>query len=317
MKNILATIATLLLTGFTLSAQTPADSTAQQGPTILPPLFEYPTAPEDSTMDWTARSNWLVEHFWDNFDPNGKAAPQVQIDHAFRTFVVPMRFADRDVALKSVGRLLESTKKNSTLTMQLVKAAEHSVYNPETAEVLVDELYVRMLRAMLADKKIPDLRKVRYAAQLQSLENCMTGMQMPAFAYTTSAGSNGKFTTAPVPTIIEFGDYDCSDCRLTRLRLETDSELQKLVQEGKARIFFISPDIPEDDVAAWTEGVQDYPGAWTVGRAEGLEDELDLRTTPCIYLLNPEGAIVKKNATSNEARAYVRNLCSASNSTAN
>lgn len=281
-----------------------ADSTA--GPTVLPPLFEYPVAPEG--LDWEASSNWLVEHFWDNFNPKSGAVPQVQIDHAFRTYIVPVNFASKDAVLKSVNTLLDKVKKNPTLLLQIAVAAEHTIYDPQTADMFIDPVYVPIIKALVSNKKVPSLRKARYEAQLASLENCMTGSTMPTFQYRDRQGTLTSYKNSGVPTIIEFGDYDCSSCRISRLKLEADTKLSKLVEEGKARILFISPDITADDAPAWKEGTERFPATWGVGYAEGLEDSLDLRMIPCIYLISPEGKIVTKAATEDQAINFATTL---------
>ena len=114
------------------------------------------------------------------------------------------------------------------------------------------------------------------------------------------------YTNTGVPTIIEFGDFDCTECRISRLRMETDGELQELVSQGKARILFISPDVDPSEFETWSKAVKGYPETWTVGVGEGLEDVLDLRTIPCIYLIDASGNIVTKGATSDRAREFVK-----------
>lgn len=271
---------------------------------VLPPLFEYPVAPDN--LEWVERSNWLVEHFWDNFNFKQKSVGQNQLVHAFRTYVVPLHMADRESAIKSVKNLVKKLQKQPTLMLQFTQAAERTVYQPETAELIIDEVYVEFLKGLMSTKKIPDLRKARYKAQLQSLQNCMVGGKLPSFRFTDRNGVNQTYSQTGVPTIIEFGDFDCSDCRIVRLRLETDDELQSIVNEGKARIVFISPDVDEDTVTEWNHGVSKYPETWTVGRAMDLEEVLDLRIVPCLYIIDASGNIVSKNATTDAAIKYVK-----------
>lgn len=271
---------------------------------VLPPLFEYPVAPED--LEWTERSNWLVEHFWDDFDFKQKSVGQSQLVHAFNTYVVPLHMADRAVAIKGVKELLKKLQKNPSLLYQFTSAAERTIYTPQTAELMIDEVYVEFLKALVANKKIPALRKVRYEAQLKSLKNSMLGNPLPDFLFTDRHGNPSKYTAAGVPTIIEFGDFDCSDCRIARLRLETDEELQQLVDAGKARIMFISPDADSADNATWVASIKSYPQSWIVGKADGLDDVLDLRVVPCIYIIDSKGNIVTKSANTDIAREYVK-----------
>lgn len=280
------------------------ESAEIDGPLVLPPLFDYPVAPED--MPWEERSNWLVEHFWDNFDFKQKSVGQSQLVHAFRTYVVPMHLADRDVAVKSVDALIKKIQKNPGLLLQFTQAAERTIYEPQTSELMIDEVYVLFLKAVTSNKKIPELRRARYKSHLNSLEHCLVNGPMPSFSFMDRSGSGVTYTAAGVPTIIEFGDFDCSDCRITRLRLETDSELQNLVAQGKARIFFINPDMDADSIEEWREAVKDYPENWTVGAGEDLDDSLDLRIVPCLYLIDASGRIVSKSASSESARAFVK-----------
>lgn len=274
---------------------------------MLPPLFEYPVAPED--LAWNERSNWLVQHFWDNFDFKQKSVGQSQLLHAFRTYVVPLHMADRNVALEAVSGLLKKLQKSPALLLQFTQAAERTIYEPQTAELLIDEVYVQFLKAITSHKKIPDLRKARYNAQMQSLGNCLAGAKMPTFNYVDKAGNQTTYTPASVPTIIEFGDADCSDCRITRLRLETDDALQQLVKDGKAEILFISPDVDDESIEEWNSHVEGYPKDWKVGRAESLEDELDLRMVPCLYLISADGILMSKSADTDIAKEYVKQQC--------
>ena len=280
------------------------ESAEIDGPLVLPPLFDYPVAPEE--MPWEERSNWLVEHFWDNFDFKQKSVGQSQLVHAFRTYVVPMHLADRDVAVKSVDALIKKIQKNPGLLLQFTQAAERTIYEPQTSELMIDEVYVRFLKAVTSNKKIPELRRARYKSHLNSLEHCLVNGPMPSFSFMDRSGSGATYTAVGVPTIIEFGDFDCSDCRITRLRLETDGELQDLVAQGKARILFINPDMDADSIEEWREAVKDYPENWTVGAGEDLDDSLDLRIVPCLYLIDASGRIVSKSASSESARAFVK-----------
>lgn len=311
MKKLPIIIFAVFTCSTTAIAQTATETEAEyaqvQEPLQLPPLFEYPVASED--MPWQERSNWLTTHFWDNFDFKSKAVGQSQLNHAFRTYIVPLHLADRDVALSSVDELIKKLQKNPTLILQFTQAAERNIYDTQTAELIIDEVYLKFLNALCKQKKIPELRKARYKAQLSSLQNSVKGSSMPSFGYTDRNGNETSYSFSGRPAIIEFGDYDCTDCRITRLRLETDSELQQLIDSGKAEILFISPDVDPDQADEWSKGVAEYPLSWTVGRAEGLDDIIDLRKVPCLYLIDNEGKIYNKGVDTDTARRFLKNMC--------
>lgn len=292
----------------TSAAQEPAQATSEtptEEPTvtILPPLFEYPVVPDEIT-DWQERSNWLVEHFWDALDLKQKAVGQAQLNHAFKTWIVPMRFADGDVVLKSVDKLLSKLQKNPGLLLQFTMAAERNIYDPLTADAIIDDVYLPFLTSVTSCKKLPDVRKARYKAQLSSLQGSRVGDQLKNFEFMSREGEKTKFIPNAKYTMIEFGDPDCSECRILRLRLETDDTIQNAATSGQLQIYFIIPDIAPDDTT-WRDLVKDYQHFWTVGAAEGLDEEIDLRYTPCIYLVDSTGKIVLKNATLQEIRDFV------------
>lgn len=299
MNKILSIILGSLLLAVPFIAKAQTDTTSEQdetsGPTILPPLFEYPVVPEDIT-DWKARNNWLVEHFWDNFDFKQKSVGQAQLNHAFKTFTVPMRFADAGVALKSIDKLISKLKKQPGLLLQFTMAAERSTYDPNTSEAIIDEIYLPFLKALAADKKLPNLRKARYAGQLKALDGCLVGDIMKSFEFDDRNGVRTCYNPTAEYTIIEFGDPTCSECRIMKLRMETDAVIKQAAADGKLKIMFIIPDADPDEGDEWRAEVIDYPHFWTVGAASDLEETVDLRYTPCIYVIGPDKKILSKNA---------------------
>lgn len=280
------------------------DASDTGGVMVLPPLFEYPTVPEGITS-WSEGSDWLVEHFWDSFDFKQKGVGQIQLNHAFKTYCVPMQFAKRDVTMKSIKKLFDSLNKNPTLLVQFTKSAERVIYKPETSEVLIDEVYVEFLRNLLKNKKVPEIYKSKYEPQFKALSNTLIGNPMPRFNFWDRHGVKTEYSPEAIYTIIEFGDPDCVECSMNRIRLETDTFLQQLAKDGKLRILFISPDVAPEDMEHWRESVMDYPHYWTVGASEDLEEIVDLRRTPCIYILDNARNIVYKDATPETAHQFL------------
>lgn len=276
----------------------------ESGVKVIPPLFEYPTVPEGITS-WSESSDWLVEHFWDSFDFKQKGVAQVQLNHAFKTYCVPMQFANRDVTMKSLKKLFDSLNKNPTMLVQFTKAAERVIYKPETSEVLIDEVYVEFLRNLLNNKKVPKIYKSKYEPQFKALSNTLIGNKMPKFNFLDRHGVKTEYSPEAIFTIIEFGDPDCVECSMNRIRLESDTFLQQLAKDGKLRILFISPEVAPEDMESWRESVMDYPHYWTVGASEDLEEIVDLRKTPCIYILDNARNIVSKDATPESVHKYL------------
>lgn len=277
-----------------------AQDTIVQQQITLPPLFEYPTVPEE-VEGWTERNNWLVENFWKDFDYKQESVGQIQLDHAFKTWSLPVRYAHRDVVIKSVKKMISSLNKNPTLLYQFTKAAESNLYSSE-AEVWIDELYIAFLQPMVKHKKISEVRKARYKDQLTKLSNTLLGGSYPEFEYQTLSGEVVKFDNESKMTILEFGYPDCTECKLAKFALDSDPRIAQYVKEGKLLVSFIVPGEQDEMQADMMSG---YSKNWKIGFSEDVEDIYDLRISPSIYLIGADGSIIEKNADINDVIAKV------------
>lgn len=259
-------------------------------PIVIDPLFEYPVAPEEleSLAD---KSDYLVEHFWDPMNFKTKTSvDQNALNHAFAVYVSPMRWAESAKTLASVDKLISSISKNPTLSLQFAKAAEEALYGPR-AEVWNDEIFIRFLDNVVKNKQIKKERKLRYKMLRDQLANTLRGAVPPQFGYTRPDGSNARFYPNGILTVIEFGDPDCDDCRMAKLKMDTDVKFSQLVERGKINVLFINVDPDE----GWEEKLSTYPATWHTGASEEVGDLYDIRTTPSIYIIDREGKVAAKN----------------------
>lgn len=283
--------ASLLMTCTLLPAQS-------SDPIVIEPLFEYPTAPEE--MDGLQeRSDYLVEHFWDSMDfKNKTTVDQNALNDAFSVYVAPMRFADAEKATASVNALVSQISKNPALTLQFTKAAEEALYGPR-AYYWNDALFLKFIDNLLQNKGVKKERKLRYELLGKQLTNTKQGTVPPEFDYVTPEGKKSHYVPNGVITVIEFGDPDCDDCRLSKLKMDTNVRFSSLVEKGKVNVLFINAD-PED---GWQDKLKDYPKKWHVGASEEVSELYDIRQSPSIYVIDREGKIAAKNIDVNTAMA--------------
>lgn len=262
----------------------------------IDPLFEYPMAPEE-IEGLSAKSNYLVDHFWDPMDFKAKTSvDQNALNDAMNVYTAPLRWADKSKADAAVDRLLEKVSKNPTLLVQFTKAAEETMYSPR-AEVWIDGLYLKFLNAFLKNKKMSEARKKYYSAQLTRLTNTLVGNKAPTFTFTGRNNKAETYMPMSTPTMIIFGNPNNPDWRLARLKLETNVQLTKAVDQGKLNILYL---IPYED-SSWENAVSNYPAKWTTGMAPNAGNELDLRVSPSIYVIGSDGKIIAKNITLDNA----------------
>lgn len=268
-----------------------AQSSAETLPSaiVIQPLFEYCVPPEDME-GLTERANYIVEHFWDPMDFKIKSSvDQNALNDAFEFFVAPMRFADEAVVNASVDKLISNIKKNQVLTIQVMKAAEESLYGPR-AQFWNDDLFLKFADNYLNSKVVKKDRKLRYELIANQVRNTLHGTVPPEFDYVTPEGKLSHYVPNGVITVIEFGDPDCMDCRMAKLKMDTDVAFSSLVDKGKINVLFINVD-PED---GWQAKLADYPSDWHVGASEDVSDIYDLRRSPSIYVIDREGHVAAK-----------------------
>lgn len=294
MKNIRILILTATLMGGVAisTAQVENDSTEliESGVMYMDPLFEYPMAPEEIS-GFSEKCNWLVNNFWTPLDLKVKeAVDQNKLNHAFQVYATTIQYADKNVVTAAVDKLMKNLQKNPMLTYQMIKAAEETIYGPR-AEVWIDELYARMLSAALANKKFPKTKRARYELQLKQLEGSMIGKEPARFDFVRPNGDSAQYFPMSTPTIIIFGDPDCDDCRMGKLRMQSSVTFSKAVTDGKINVLFIIPDAED----GWQAKVADFPKNWTVGASETVSDIYDIREIPEIYVIGSDGKVVNKH----------------------
>ncbi len=282
-------------------------SVLAQDQIIIEPLFEYPTPP-DEYDGLTERSDYLMEHFWDNFDFSQTAAvDQNALNDAFAVFTTAMRYADRTKALSAISGLTKKLKGNPVLLLQFTKSAEESLFGPR-ADIWSDEAYIPFLKAVTTDKAIPELRSQRYRMQLDMLKRNAPGAKFPDTRLTLRNGRHTDFVpTAPL-TLVEFGNPGCDDCHFARLKLEMAADVAEMIDSKELEMVFIVADAVPEDQPELLQQFAELPASWTAGICYGGDDIFDIRSTPCFYLIGPDRKIIAKNMDVTRAVAEIRRI---------
>ena len=275
-KTTLLAAALIFPVSVALHAQDTATADSEPAPIVIEPLFEYPVAP-DSLGTLQEKSTWVAERFWDGLDiGNRQSVDQNALTHARGVFVELTRWSDSDAVVKTIDNLLQSLVANPTLSLQFTKAAEEKLYGPR-AQYWSDELYLKFIDNLLKTK--------------------------PAeFDYTLPSGTTAHYRPDGVLTVIEFGDPDCDDCRFAKLKMETDVEFSELVDRGQVNVLFIITNKNE----GWEEKLSGFPTKWHTGANEEIDDLMDLRSTPSIYVIDEEGKIAAKNIPVTTAMSIIK-----------
>ena len=290
----------------TAASLSPIASVAKD-PILIEPLFEYPAPPEeyDGLME---RSDYLMDHFWDQFDfASSAAVDQNALNDAFGVYSTALQYASRDKALLSISNLIKRLKGNPVLLLQFTKSAEECMFGPR-AGMWSDEAYMPFLKALVGEKKLPDSRKQRYAMQLDMLKRNAIGQKFPEIRIVQRDGRQTQFSPKAPLTLVEFGNPECDDCRFARTKLEMASDIMDMVEAKELEIAFVVADAVPEEQPELLAKLSDYPSSWVAGICYGGDDIFDIRNTPSSYIIDKNGRIIDKNLDATQAVDKIRRI---------
>lgn len=255
-------------------------------------LFQYPEAP-DTMETLQERTTYLVNHFWDRCNLQSAILKRDAFKEAFMDYISFMPYADASAVHESIQRLIAAYTKSPQHVLTLAELAEEAVYNGE-AEFMSDEIFLPFAKAAVDNKKISKTSKARIAHEAKVVEQTQLGKVMPNLNYTLRDGNKGQLADNFGTHVLVFvNDPDCDECRTARIRLSADHNINEFLDAGQLKVVSI---YPGDYSAEWAQDVANYNPRWIVAAAPDVDEELDLRFTPSIYYLNPQGEILSKNS---------------------
>ena len=282
MRHIALIIIVLLASGLRLSAQ---DQLAEQLPGTL---FAYPLAPDTcSTLE--GRCNYIITHFWDNFDISKPITDQVAFEKTFRDYVDFFRYAHRNVVLSSVRDFVNKAQSNTANLQKVGEVAERALFGTE-AEYWSDEVYVAFAKALASSKKLPKDVRDHFGDQLARINAVQVGSALDFEFYDTN-GVKRRLSEYPASTYVLLFLDGSTDSSIGRLRLSTDVALNALLDSGNALLVCLSMNKYTSD---WATAAAGYATNWIVGCNDELLKQLDLRAFPCCYVLDEQRVIVNK-----------------------
>jgi len=255
--------------------------------------FPYPQAP-DEIQGLAERSNFIVERFWERCNFNTAFHSRDKMKEAFVDYINIMPYATLDTVNLSIDNLINKVKKQPKDLLTLAQIAEETLYGT-SAEYWSDEIYLPFVRAVVNHKKISKTDKAPFKKQLTTLENTKNGMSVPGINLTLRDGSkfNTDSITAPL-TILFVSTPDCTDCMMERVTLAANVNTIRHINNGKLQVVLIST---EPYSTEWAKSMSAVPQTWIAGTAPGIDEILDIRMHPEIYILGSKHKILVKHAT--------------------
>ncbi len=278
-KHIIGLLAAVALV-FGASAQEPTT------------LFPYPTVP-DSRATLTERADYFVKHFWDRANIKQSFSTLSKLNNAFGDWAELMPYCTADTVHAAIDKYIAAVvKTGGDNTLEMGKIAKNW-FACDTAQYASEELYLPFCRAVAQNKKVPSAERALYQAEYKILENSSVGKRVADFQFTTPQGEEKNLYGEVAPNIILFfNDPDCMDCIMAKTRLSADYHVDSLIDKGLLKMISIYPGEASDE---WREQASRYPGNWTVGASDGIDEFFDLSEMPAIYYLTSRHRVKAKN----------------------
>ena len=112
-------------------------------------LFEYPQAPNDTTMKLEERCNYLTQHWWDkmNFSAPIPESKDSLLVEAMTTYIEVMKNANFNVGLASIRDLMFKAQTNQPNFMKIAAVAQLLLYYNNAS--VKDDVYETFAKAVV------------------------------------------------------------------------------------------------------------------------------------------------------------------------
>ncbi len=255
-------------------------------------FFQLPIIP-DSLVMHQDKVDFMLRHYWDFCDLNKAFSSRDKMAQAFDTYLSFMPHATASVVYEEVPRFMKRIEKKPENVAFIGELVESKLYS-DSAEFQSDELFLLFANEIIANKKLDKNRKLRYQHLAKVLSASQPGEHAPAFDIVDLDGRKSIFAadSAKQGTILFFNDPECDDCRMARLRLDTDIRTRRIIEGGQIDLVSVYPGDPANE--EWRRMAASNPQEWITVASPNADELYDLRHSPAFYLLNPSGNILLK-----------------------
>lgn len=238
--------------------------------------------------------NESVARFWERDRVDLDVKNHDEFSKKFMQFLMLTPAADYNVIMSTIDTLIKRFNKNPEGLLQLAQIAEENLYDPNSF-FKSDDFYLPFLEAVTRAKKIPAAEKSRYNHQLTTLTNSKVGELAPSLPFQTIDGKKDNLQNYIGKYVILFiNDPECEDCALARIRLSTNSTINRFIDKGDLALISLYPDEADEE---WRESAAKYNPRWTVGYNANVDDIIDLRNTPSLYYFDKQTKLLSKTIT--------------------
>lgn len=271
--------------------------------------FTIPQIP-DSLDTQQQRLEFIVDHYWDNFDFADKSLiGNAEItEQAFADFLYMLPNSSEPLMKRGVEALMSRAAVNKEMFLHFMELSEKYIYDPNSP-YRDNDLYIIVLQTVLGSGILDENEMIRPKHQLDvSLKNPLGGVATD-FSITLKNGRKIRLKSIKTEyTLLFFNNPDCNECAQVKQQMADSKIINKMLDE-KSRLTILSV-YPDEDIELWKN--TSYDKRWISGYDEGqvLSNEFlyDLRAIPTLYLLSPDKRVIMRDVPFSQIEAHFERL---------
>lgn len=266
-------------------------------------IFKLPEIPISLNTP-EGRSDYLIRHYWDNFDfndtlsiSNPEAAEQFFVD-----FIDISSRMSMPTAKEGISIFMQRTSQNLKIQNFFIGLLDKYLYDPNSP-MRNEELYIPVLEYLVASPTVKSEDKTRAEYRLEMAMKNRPGSVATNFVFAGRDGQLKKLTDVKGKYIVLFfNNPGCTACK----QISAEMMASAFTKNPKVTMLAIYPDA---DLSEWKETQHGFPDEWIDGYSPNgaiMEKELyDLKAIPTLYLLDENKKVVLKDATWRQIEMYL------------
>lgn len=259
--------------------------------------FVMPVVPDELVIP-RERANYLVEHYWDNFDFADTAyinLPHIT-EQAMADYIQILPHANKDTAYTSITETLLKTEIDSSMNVYFLETYKKYLYDPNSP-MRNEEYYIPVLNYIIESGKTNETEKERADFKLKMLLKNRVGEKATDFTYTIASGKTSTlYNIKGEYTVILFYNPDCHACAEVITAIKASPLINERLQNRSLSILSFYPD---SDLEIWRKHLDDIPNTWINGydKHQTVQNKrvYDLKAIPTLYLLDANKRIILKD----------------------
>lgn len=258
---------------------------------IMPLVPDELVAPRD-------RANYLVEHYWDNFDFSDTAyihLPNIT-EQAMADYIQILPHANKDTAYIAIKSTLLKAEKDTSMNTYLLETYKKYLYDPNSP-MRNEEYYIPVLNYIIESDKTNEADRERADFRLKMLLKNRIGDKASDFTYTLDSGKTSTlYNIKSEYTIILFYNPDCHACGEMIGAIKASNIINDGLENKSLSVLSFYPDA---DLEIWKKHLGDIPHTWINGydKNQTVQNKkiYDLKAIPTLYLLDADKRVILKD----------------------